>query len=211
MEKNELEEELYNRIEKNRRRELLWEKIRNDSNTEKIAKYFEQLFETSEYEDETEFSDNYLINLVKTKDLLGNQDFTKKILDFYQNYLEGEKDITEIQYHRYKQFYNLNVKEEFLLSSYLEILPYERYLVVMNYFKEIVEKSALASSTNQVEWIIDTPAGVSTKHIEWIDDYPKRDIDFHMINESKYILWENKSDLLDSEYEELKDELFPYG
>ena len=211
MEKNELEEELYNRIEKNRRRELLWEKIRNDSNTEKIAKYFEQLFETSEYEDETEFSDNYLINLVKTKDLLGNQDFTKKILDFYQNYLEGEKDITEIQYHRYKKFYNLNVKEEFLLSSYLEILPYERYLVVMNYFKEIVEKSALASSTNQVEWIIDTPAGVSTKHNEWIDDYPKRDIDFYMINESKYILWENKSDLLDSEYEELKDELFPYG
>tara|TARA_Y100000813_G_C24150214_1_gene346749 strand:- start:1028 stop:1663 length:636 start_codon:yes stop_codon:yes gene_type:complete len=211
MEKNELEEELYNRMEKNRRRELLWEKIRNDSNTEKIAKYFEQLFETSEYEDETEFSDNYLINLVKTKDLLGNQDFTKKILDFYQNYLEGEKDITEIQYHRYKQFYNLNVKEEFLLSSYLEILPYERYLVVMNYFKEIVEKSALASSTNQVEWIIDTPAGVSIKHNEWIDDYPKRDIDFYMINESKYILWENKSDLLDSEYEELKDELFPYG
>ena len=196
IEKNELVEELNKRIDKNRRRELLWEKITNDIDTEKIAKYFEELFDTSEYKDETEFSDNYLINLVRTKDILGNQEFTKKILDFYQNYLDGEKDITEVEYHRYKKFYNLNVKEEFLLSSYLEVLPYERYLVVMNYYKEIIKNSYLASPTN---------------HVEWIDDYPKRDIDFYMIKESKYILWENNSDLLDSEYEEVKDELFPYG
>ena len=196
IEKNELVEELKKRIDKNRRRELLWEKITNDIDTEKIAKYFEELFETSDYKDETEFSDNYLINLVRTKDILGNQEFTKKILDFYQNYLEGERNITEVEYHRYKKFYNLNVKEEFILSSYLEVLPYERYLVVMNYYKEIIENSSSESSIN---------------HVEWIDDYPKRDIDFYMIKESKYILWENNSDLLDSEYEEVKDELFPYG
>ena len=196
IEKNELVEELNKRIDKNRRRELLWEKITNDIDTEKIAKYFEQLFDTSDYKDETEFSDNYLINLVRTKDILGNQEFTKKILDFYQNYLEGEKNITEVEYHRYKKFYNLNLKEEFILSSYLEVLPYERYLVVMNHYKEIIENSSSESSIN---------------HVEWIDDYPKRDIDFYMIKESKYILWENNSDLLDSEYEEVKDELFPYG
>ena len=196
IEKNELVEELNKRIDKNRRRELLWEKITNDIDTEKIAKYFEELFDTSDYKDETEFSDNYLINLVRTKDILGNQEFTKKILDFYQNYLEGERNITEVEYHRYKKFYNLNVKEEFILSSYLEVLPYERYLVVMNYYKEIIENSSSESSIN---------------HVEWIDDYPKRDIDFYMIKESKYILWENNSDLLDSEYEEVKDELFPYG
>ena len=196
IEKNELVEELNKRIDKNRRRELLWEKITNDIDTEKIAKYFEELFDTSDYKDETKFSDNYLINLVRTKDILGNQEFTKKILDFYQNYLEGERNITEVEYHRYKKFYNLNVKEEFILSSYLEVLPYERYLVVMNYYKEIIENSSSESSIN---------------HVEWIDDYPKRDIDFYMIKESKYILWENNSDLLDSEYEEVKDELFPYG
>ena len=78
----------------------------------------------------------------------------------------------------------------------MEVLPYERYLVVMNYYKEIIENSSSESSIN---------------HVEWIDDYPKRDIDFYMIKESKYILWENNSDLLDSEYEEVKDELFPYG
>lgn len=196
IEKNESVDELYKRIDKNRRRELLWNEITNDIDTEKIANYFEELFENSDYKDETEFSDNYLINLVRTKDILGNQEFTKKILDFYQNYLEGEKNITEVEYHRYKKFYNLNVKEEFILSSYLEVLPYERYLVVMNYYKEIIENSSSESSIN---------------HLEWIDDYPKRDIDFYMIKESKYILWENNSDLLDSEYEEVKDELFPYG
>ena len=196
IEKNESVDELYKRIDKNRRRELLWNEITNDIDTEKIANYFEELFENSDYKDETEFSDNYLINLVRTKDILGNQEFTKKILDFYQNYLEGEKNITEVEYHRYKKFYNLNVKEEFILSSYLEVLPYERYLVVMNYYKEIIENSSSESSIN---------------HVEWIDDYPKRDIDFYMIKESKYILWENNSDLLDSEYEEVKDELFPYG
>ena len=196
IEKNESVDELYKRIDKNRRRELLWEKITNDIDTEKIAKYFEELFDTSDYKDETEFSDNYLINLVRTKDILGNQEFTKKILDFYQNYLEGERKITEVEYHRYKKFYNLNVKEEFILSSYLEVLPYERYLVVMNYYKQIIENSSSESSIN---------------HVEWIDDYPKRNIDFYMIKESKYILWENNSDLLDSEYEEVKDELFPYG
>ena len=196
IEKNESVDELYKRIDKNRRRELLWNEITNDIDTEKIANYFEELFENSDYKDETEFSDNYLINLVRTKDILGNQEFTKKILDFYQNYLEGEKNITEVEYHRYKKFYNLNVKEEFILSSYLEVLPYERYLVVMNYYKEIIENSSSESSIN---------------HVEWIDDYPKRNIDFYMIKESKYILWENNSDLLDSEYEEVKDELFPYG
>ena len=196
IEKNESVDELYKRIDKNLRRELLWNEITNDIDTEKIANYFEELFENSDYKDETEFSDNYLINLVRTKDILGNQEFTKKILDFYQNYLEGEKNITEVEYHRYKKFYNLNVKEEFILSSYLEVLPYERYLVVMNYYKEIIENSSSESSIN---------------HVEWIDDYPKRNIDFYMIKESKYILWENNSDLLDSEYEEVKDELFPYG
>ena len=196
IEKNESVDELYKRIDKNRRRELLWNEITNDIDTEKIANYFEELFENSDYKDETEFSDNYLINLVRTKDILGNQEFTKKILDFYQNYLEGEKNITEVEYHRYKKFYNLNVKEEFILSSYLEVLRYERYLVVMNYYKQIIENSSSESSIN---------------HVEWIDDYPKRNIDFYMIKESKYILWENNSDLLDSEYEEVKDELFPYG
>ena len=196
IEKNESVDELYKRIDKNRRRELLWNEITNDIDNEKIANYFEELFENSDYKDETEFSDNYLINLVRTKDILGNQEFTKKILDFYQNYLEGEKNITEVEYHRYKIFYNLNVKEEFILSSYLEVLPYERYLVVMNYYKQIIENSSSESSIN---------------HVEWIDDYPKRNIDFYMIKESKYILWENNSDLLDSEYEEVKDELFPYG
>ena len=91
IEKNESVDELYKRIDKNRRRELLWNAITNDIDTEKIANYFEELFENSDYKDETEFSDNYLINLVRTKDILGNQEFTKKILDFYQNYLEGEK------------------------------------------------------------------------------------------------------------------------
>ena len=196
IEKNESVDELYKRIDKNRRRELLWNEITNDIDTEKIANYFEELFENSDYKDETEFSDNYLINLVRTKDILGNQEFTKKILDFYQNYLEGERNITEVEYHRYKKFYNLNLKEEFILSSYLEVLPYERYLVVMNYYKQIIENSSSESSIN---------------HVEWIDDYPKRNIDFYMIKESKYILWENNSDLLDSEYEEVKDELFPYG
>lgn len=47
IEKNELVEELNKCIDKNRRCELLWEKITNDIDTEKIAKYFEELFDTS--------------------------------------------------------------------------------------------------------------------------------------------------------------------
>ena len=90
----------------------------------------------------------------------------------------------------------MNAKEEFLLSEFLEILPYERYLVVMNYFTDLVGKQSLGSSL---------------EGIEWIDCYPKRDIDFFMISESKSILWKNNPDLLDAEYEECKDDLSPYG
>ena len=90
----------------------------------------------------------------------------------------------------------MNAKEEFLLSEFLEILPYERYLVVMNYFTDLVKKKSLGSSLEQ---------------IKWIDCYPKRDIDFFMISESKFILWKNNPDLLDAEYEECKDHLSPYG
>ena len=78
----------------------------------------------------------------------------------------------------------------------MEILPYERYLVVMNYFADLVDKQSL---------------GFSLEQIEWIDCYPKRDIDFYMINESKSILWKDNPDLLDAEYEECKDDLSPYG
>ena len=180
----------------NRRYNLLWEKIRNENNYDKNAKFFQELFDISEYDDEDEFSDNYLINLVKNKDDLGNKEFTNKIIQFYSHYLDGDRDITENQYHKLKKFYNLNTKEEFLLSEFLEILPYERYLVVMNYFTDLVGKQSLGSSLEQ---------------IEWIDCYPKRDIDFYMISESKSILWKNNPDLLDAEYEECKDDLSPYG
>ena len=180
----------------NRRYNLLWEKIRNENNYDNNAKYFQELFDISEYDDEDEFSDNYLINLVKNKDDLSNKEFTNKIIQFYSHYLDGDRDITENQYHKLKKFYNLNTKEEFLLSEFLEILPYERYLVVMNYFTDLVKKKSLGSSLEQ---------------IKWIDCYPKRDIDFFMISESKFILWKNNPDLLDAEYEECKDDLSPYG
>ena len=191
MKSNQIEVELTNR-----RYNLLWEKIRNENNYDNNAKYFQELFDISEYDDEDEFSDNYLINLVKNKADLGNKEFTNKIIQFYSHYLDGDRDITENQYHKLKKFYNLNAKEEFLLSEFLEILPYERYLVVMNYFTDLVGKKSLGSSLEQ---------------IKWLDCYPKRDIDFFMISESKFILWKNNPDLLDAEYEECKDDLSPYG
>ena len=191
MKSNQIEVEL-----SNRRYNLLWEKIRNENNYDKNAKFFQELFDISEYDDEDEFSDNYLINLVKNKDDLGNKEFTNKIIQFYSHYLDGDRDITENQYHKLKKFYNLNTKEEFLLSEFLEILPYERYLVVMNYFTDLVGKQSLGSSLEQ---------------IKWLDCYPKRDIDFFMISESKFILWKNNPDLLDAEYEECKNDLSPYG
>ena len=191
MKSNQIEVEL-----SNRRYNLLWEKIRNENNYDKNAKFFQELFDISEYDDEDEFSDNYLINLVKNKEDLGNKEFTNKIIQFYSHYLDGDRDITENQYHKLKKFYNLNTKEEFLLSEFLEILPYERYLVVMNYFTDLVGKQSLGSSLEQ---------------IKWLDCYPKRDIDFFMISESKFILWKNNPDLLDAEYEECKDHLSPYG
>ena len=191
MKSNQIEVEL-----SNRRYNLLWEKIRNENNYDKNAKFFQELFDISEYDDEDEFSDNYLINLVKNKDDLGNKEFSNKIIQFYSHYLDGDQDITENQYYKLKKFYNLNAKEEFLLSEFLEVLPYERYLVVMNYFTDLVKKKSLGSSLEQ---------------IKWIDCYPKRDIDFFMISESKSILWKNNPDLLDAEYEECKDHLSPYG
>ena len=49
MKSNQIEVELTNR-----RRNLLWEKIRNENNYDKNANYFQELFDISEYDDEDE-------------------------------------------------------------------------------------------------------------------------------------------------------------
>ena len=80
----------------------------------------------------------------------------------------------------------LNFKEEYLISSFVERLPFERYLNVVNYFNEILKhKYAPLIKNNQ----------------QWVDDYDQQQDDIKLINEARYALWDNNPELLNAEYE----------
>ena len=106
---------------------------------------FEDLWEQSGYEDYDVFKDHYLIDLYNRKDSLSKREFTQKVLDFSLHHdeeieYELEEPLKEGQYDKYiNDIFKLNFKEEYLISSFVERLPFERYLNVVNYFNEILK------------------------------------------------------------------------
>ena len=76
---------------------------------------------------------------------MSKRQFTQKVLDFslHHEYIEYELEepLKEGQYDKYiNDIFKLNFKEEYLITSFVERLPFERYLNVVNYFNEILKK-----------------------------------------------------------------------
>ena len=188
--------------EKNKRDADFWRREHEKNNYQKINKQFDDLFEQSDYEDYDTFMNHYLIDLYNKKDRLSKKEFTNKVLNFslVHNELiedELEEPLKENQYCKYiNNIFKLNIKEEFLITSYVEKLPFERYFNVVNYFNEILKNKYSPFIKNKKKWV---------------DDYEQYEDDIRLINEVRYALWDNNPELLNAEYEECKDDLDPYG
>ena len=134
-------------LEKRKRIDNLRKKLHAKNNYQKTGKQFEDLWEQSGYEDYEIFKDHYLIDLYNRKDSLSKQEFTQKVLDFSLHHdeeieYELEEPLKEGQYDKYiNDIFKLNFKEEFLITSFVEKLPFECYLNVVNYFNEILKKN----------------------------------------------------------------------
>ncbi len=188
--------------EKNKRDADFWRREHEKNNYQKINKQFDDLFEQSDYEDYDTFMNHYLIDLYNKKDRLSKKEFTNKVLNFslVHNELievELEEPLKENQYCKYiNNIFKLNIKEEFLITSYVEKLPFERYFNVVNYFNEILKNKYSPFIKNKKKWV---------------DDYEQYEDDIRLINEVRYTLWDNNPELLNAEYEECKDDLDAYG
>ena len=145
---------------------------------------------------------HYLIDLYNKKDHLSKKEFTNKVLNFslvHNELIEValEEPLKENQYCKYiNNIFKLNIKEEFLITSYVEKLRFERYFNVVNYFNEILKNKYSPFIKNKKKWV---------------DDYEQYEDDIRLINEVRYALWDNNPELLNAEYEECKDDLDPYG
>ena len=177
--------------EKRKRIDNLRKKLHAKNNYQKTGKQFEDLWEQSGYEDYEIFKDHYLIDLYNRKDSLSKQEFTQKVLDFSLHHdeeieYELEEPLKEGQYDKYiNDIFKLNFKEEYLITSFLERLPFERYLNVVNYFNEILKKKYASFIKN---------------NHQWVDDYDQYQDDIRLINEARFALWDNNPALLNAEY-----------
>ena len=192
----------FSREEKNKRHADFWRREHEKNNYQKINKQFDDLWEQSDYEDYDTFMNHYLIDLYNKKDRLSKKEFTNKVLNFslvHNELIEValEEPLKENQYCKYiNNIFKLNIKEEFLITSYVEKLPFERYFNVVNYFNEILKNKYSPFIKNKKKWV---------------DDYEQYEDDIRLINEVRYALWDNNPELLNAEYEECKDDLDPYG
>ena len=192
----------FSREEKNKRHADFWSREHEKNNYQEINKQFDDLFEQSDYEDYDTFMNHYLIDLYNKKDRLSKKEFTNKVLNFslvHNELIEValEEPLKENQYCKYiNNIFKLNIKEEFLITSYVEKLPFERYFNVVNYFNEILKNKYSPFIKNKKKWV---------------DDYEQYEDDIRLINEVRYALWDNNPELLNAEYEECKDDLDPYG
>ena len=176
--------------EKRKRIDNLRRKLHAKNNFQITGKQFEDLFEQSDYEDYEIFKDHYLIDLYNRKDSLSKREFTQKVLDFslHHDYIEYELEepLKEGQYDKYiNDIFKLNFKEEYLITSFVEKLPFERYLNVVNYFNEILKKKYASFIKN---------------NHQWVDDYDQYQDDIRLINEARFALWDNNPALLNAEY-----------
>ena len=192
----------FNLEEKNKRHADFWSREHEKNNYQKINKQFDDLWEQSDYEDYDTFMNHYLIDLYNKKDLLSKKEFTNKVLNFslvHNELIEValEEPLNKNQYCKYiNNIFKLNIKEEFLITSYVDKLPFERYFNVVNYFNEILKNKYSPFIKNKKKWV---------------DDYEQYEDDIRLINEVRYALWDNNPELLNAEYEKCKDDLDPYG